>query len=214
MSEDSATARPPAERRDLRMALLEAAVESLLELGFSRTTTLEVQRRAGVSRGALLHHFPSKTELLVATIEHLAWMRGRDLKQRAQSLPAGDARIDVALDLLWECFGGPLFQVVAELTAVARTDAELGRALIRVEIVVHERIRRQASELFGPAIVSRPGYDQAFELTLHLMIGAASTAMLHGAPGRARADALVARWKALFPMLLAGTPGREKTHEQ
>ncbi|MCE9576165.1 MAG: TetR/AcrR family transcriptional regulator [Deltaproteobacteria bacterium] len=214
MSDDQAPADRPAERRDLRLALLEAAVASLLELGFARTTTLEVQRRAGVSRGALLHHFPSKAELLVATIEHLAWMRGRDLKERTRSLPAGDERIDAALDLLWECFGGPLFQVTAELTAVARTEPELGRALIRVEIVVHDRIRRQASELFGPAITSRPGYDHAFDLTLHLMIGAASTAMLHGAPGRARADALIARWKTHFPMLLAGTPGREKTHEQ
>jgi AcrR family transcriptional regulator len=108
--------RTQAQRRDeMRHALLEAAVDSLVELGFARTTTLEVQRRAGVSRGALLHHFPSKAELLVATIAHLAERRGRDLKQRSLSLPTGPARVDAVLDLLWESFAGPMFQVAISM---------------------------------------------------------------------------------------------------
>jgi AcrR family transcriptional regulator len=194
----------------MQKALLGAAVESLMELGFARTTTLEVQRRAGVSRGALLHHFPSKAELLVATIEHLAEMRGRDLKRRAASLPAGDARIEAVLDLLWESFGGPLFQVVTELKAAARTDPELRRVLTRVEQLVHERIRRQVSAMFGDSVTLRPGYDDAFELTLHFMIGLATTAMLHGQ--KPRVAALVSRWKDLFPSLLqARSPGAERT---
>ncbi|MGC9544677.1 helix-turn-helix domain-containing protein, partial [Streptomyces sp. UG1] len=42
-----------------RAQIVDAAVESLIEVGVAATTTLEVQRRAGVSRGALLHHFPT-----------------------------------------------------------------------------------------------------------------------------------------------------------
>jgi AcrR family transcriptional regulator len=80
------------QRRDeTRRALLDAAVESLIEVGFARTTTLEVQRRADVSRGALLHHFPSKAELLVAAVDHLAEMRARELKAFASQLPAEGA---------------------------------------------------------------------------------------------------------------------------
>src|SRR5205085_6681446 len=76
------------QRRDeTRRALLDAAVESLIEVGFARTTTLEVQRRANASRGALLHHFPSKTALLVAAVDHLAFMRGAQLKRLAAELP-------------------------------------------------------------------------------------------------------------------------------
>src|ERR1043165_7905892 len=76
------------QRRDeTRRALLDAAVESLIEVGFARTTTLEVQRRADVSRGALLHHFPSKAELLVAAVDHLAEMRARELKSLSSQLP-------------------------------------------------------------------------------------------------------------------------------
>src|SRR5690349_574800 len=112
------------QRRDeTRRALLDAAVESLIEVGFARTTTLEVQRRANVSRGALLHHFPSKAELMVAAIDHLAEMRARELKQLAQQLPEerdGRARTAAVLDLLWQCFSGTMFQVSMELRTAAR----------------------------------------------------------------------------------------------
>ena len=200
--------RTQAQRRDeMRKALLDAAVASLVELGFARTTTLEVQRRAGVSRGALLHHFPSKAQLLVATIAHLAEMRGRDLKQRAQSLPAGPRRIEAVLDLLWESFAGPMFQVAVELRAAARTDPELRDALTPTERIVLERILHQSTALFGKDVASRPGYAAAIDLTLHLMIGAATTACLHGE--ETRVAGLIAHWKSLFPLLLAGPLGTD-----
>src|SRR5437773_8551518 len=88
MPEAARVPRTQQQRRDeTRRALLDAAVESLIEVGFSRTTTLEVQRRADVSRGALLHHFPSKAELLVAAVDHLAEMRARELKALSSQLP-------------------------------------------------------------------------------------------------------------------------------
>src|SRR6476620_5052805 len=103
MPEAARTPRTQQQRRDeTRRALLDAAVESLIEVGFARTTTLEVQRRAEVSRGALLHHFPSKTELLVAAIDHLAELRAKELKRLAAELPderAGRARTDAVLEL-------------------------------------------------------------------------------------------------------------------
>src|SRR5689334_1357000 len=136
-------------REETRRALLDAAVESLIEVGFARTTTLEVQRRANVSRGALLHHFPSKAELLVAAIAHLAEMRAIELKRLSAALPAergatdssggggsgggktgrADARTDAVLGLLWQCFSGTFFQVAMELRTAARTDPELRPAL-------------------------------------------------------------------------------------
>lgn len=195
--------RTQAQRRDeTRRALLDAAVESLVEHGFAGTTTLEVQKKAGVSRGALLHHFPSKAELLVATIAHLAEMRGRDLKQRSSALPTGPARVEAVLELIWECFNGPLFQVGMELRAAARTEPELKGALTAAERDVHERILHQAATLFGPDIAARPGFEAAMELTLHLMMGAAMTTLLHNEP---RIQSRINQWKTLFPSLLEKT---------
>ncbi len=205
MEAPARTPRTQAQRRDdMRRLLLDAAVDSLVEHGFAGTTTLEVQRRAGVSRGALLHHFPSKAELLVATIGHLAEMRARDLKVRAAELPSGPSRVDAVLDLLWECFGGPLFQVSIELRAAARTEPELRRVLTVAERHMRDGILHQARAMMGKDIASAPGFETAMDLTLHLMIGTATTALLHGE--EARIGALIARWKTLFPAVLGASP--------
>src|SRR5689334_12843861 len=165
------------QRRDeTRGRILDAAVESLIEAGVAGTTTLEVQKRAEVSRGALLHHFPSKAELMAATIVHLAEMRGRELKAASATLPKGRARLGAVFDLAWQSFTGPLFYVAMDLRAAARTDPELKTALLETERVVHERLVAQYRELLGPRIGDHPRFAPAFEMTLQLMIGAAMTA--------------------------------------
>lgn len=192
------------QRRDeTRRALLDAAVESLIEVGFARTTTLEVQRRADVSRGALLHHFPSKAELLVAAVDHLAEMRARELKQFATALPEeknAKARTDAVLGLLWQCFSGTMFQVSMELRTAARTDPELRPVLATAERALRDRIFNQARTLFGKDVAEHPGLERALDLTLQLMIGAAMSAVLH--KEERRLDDLIDDWKALFPAVL------------
>ncbi|HSK03856.1 MAG TPA: helix-turn-helix domain-containing protein [Kofleriaceae bacterium] len=215
------------QRRDeTRRALLDAAVESLIEVGFARTTTLEVQRRADVSRGALLHHFPSKAELLVAAIAHLAEMRAIELKRLSSELPAdrrsgggrgapdGKAgtpgagpRTEAVLGLLWQCFSGTFFQVAMELRTAARTDPELRPVLASAERTLREGILAQARTLFGKEVADHPGLPRALDLTLQLMIGAAMSAVLHG--GDIQIDELIEDWKTLFPTVLAhGAPKR------
>jgi AcrR family transcriptional regulator len=193
------------QRRDeTRRALLDAAVESLIQVGFARTTTLEVQRRADVSRGALLHHFPSKAELLVASVDHLAEMRARELKQLAALLPEEKnqkARTDAVIGLLWQCFSGTFFQVAMELRTAARTDPELRPVLATAERALRDRIFAQARTLFGKDVAEHPGLERALDLTLQLMIGAAMSAVLH--KEERRLDDLIDDWKQLFPTVLA-----------
>lgn len=201
MPEAARAPRTQQQRRDeTRRALLDAAVESLIEVGFARTTTLEVQRRAEVSRGALLHHFPSKAELLVAAIAHLAEMRAAQLKQLAAGLPEGRARTDAVLGLLWQCFSGAFFQVTMELRTAARTDHELRPILMTAEKTLREGIIKQAKTLFGKDVAEHPGLERALDMTLQLMIGAAMSAVLHEDK---RLDDLIDDWKALFPTVLA-----------
>ena len=205
MPEPLRAPRTQQQRRDeTRRALLDAAVESLIEVGFARTTTLEVQRRADVSRGALLHHFPSKAELLVASVDHLAEMRARELKQLAGLLPEeknAKARTDAVIGLLWQCFSGTFFQVAMELRTAARTDPELRPVLATAERALRDRIFAQARTLFGKDVAEHPGLERALDLTLQLMIGAAMSAVLH--KEERRLDDLIDDWKQLFPTVLA-----------
>jgi len=218
-------------REETRRSLLDAAVQSLIEVGFARTTTLEVQRRADVSRGALLHHFPSKAELLVAAVDHLAEMRAREMKAFASQLPpergergdreaaapgepapGDDPRTGAVLDLLWQCFSGTFFKVSMELRTAARTDPDLRRVLTAAERSLRDRIVAQSRTLFGRAVAEHPGLERALDLTLQLMIGAAMTGVLHRDDARLRE--LIDDWKALFPLVLGSASARGQASPQ
>src|SRR3954454_11663977 len=115
----------------MQQRLLDATLESLVERGYRGTTTLEVQKRADVSRGALLHHFTSRSELILAAVEHLMRERVAAVRQLAdEAAPQGRRRIEWAVAALWSTFEGPLFSAALELWLAARTDADLRAALV------------------------------------------------------------------------------------
>ena len=193
-------------------AILDATVAAIVELGYARTTTLEVQRRAEVSRGALLHHFPSKAELMAEVIHHLALLRGRELKELAAKLPAaGDDRVSVALALLWESFTGPLALVALELRTAARTEPELARILASAERTLRDNIGRQWRHLFGEEIANGPGFEVALDLSLHVMIGVAMSTSLH--PDPQRVQSLLDAWRNTFLYLVHTGGNAEKESE-
>ena len=212
MPEAARVPRTQQQRRDeTRRALLDATVESLIEVGFARTTTLEVQRRANASRGALLHHFPSKTDLLVAAVDHLAEMRARELKQLAGQLPSesdGRARTNAVLELLWQCFSGTFFQVAMELRTAARTDPELKPVLVAAERALRDRIVMQSRSLFGKDVAEHAGLERALDFTLQFFIGSAMSAVLHA---DARINDLIEDFKALFPAVLTQATTKRRT---
>jgi AcrR family transcriptional regulator len=124
---------PQVERtRAMRLRLLESTVDCLVELGWAGTTTTVVSRRAGVSRGAQLHHFPSKQALVVAAVEHLTDRRRDEMSGSVASLPA-QRRIRGVLEILAAQFVSPVFFAALELWVAARTDAELRESVAPLE---------------------------------------------------------------------------------
>src|SRR3954447_10574766 len=125
------TSRTQAERRSqTQQALLNATVASLAEQGYAGTSTTGVARRAGVSRGAQTHHFPTKAELVVAAVEHVFATHEALFTEAFADLPEADRRLDRAVDLLWNIIRGDSYQAILELVVAARTDADL-------QVVVH-----------------------------------------------------------------------------
>ena len=117
-----------AERTALtRTKLLDAAASCLAELGYGRTSTTEICRRAGVSRGAQLHHFPTKADLVSAALDHVFERRVDEFRALMETLPSGPERIDGAIDVLWSVFQGETFAAWFELATAARTEPELQR---------------------------------------------------------------------------------------
>ncbi len=192
----TAPARTPQQERSraTRQRLLDATIECLIERGWSGTTTTVVAERAGVSRGAQLHHYPTRAALVVAAVEHLCQRRGEEI--RAESLAERDqpaaGRVDRVIDLFAAAFTGPLFVAALELWVAARTDAELRRALVPLEARVGRTMHRLAVELLG-ADESRPGVRPAVQATLDLLRGLGVANML--GDDSARREPILTAWK-------------------
>jgi AcrR family transcriptional regulator len=141
-----------------RAALVEAAVECLIEDGYAATTTIEVARRAGVSRGAQLHHFPSKAELLTAAVGQLYERRMAEFRKALADVEPGADRFDAAVDLLWSMFAGPTFVAWAEVWLAARTDPDLRVAVIEMD----QRCTKESQAIFDELFPPEPGVDPGF----------------------------------------------------
>src|SRR6202046_3065974 len=116
---------------ETRRRLLDATVACLFERGYARTTTTEIATRAGVSRGAQLHHFPRKDELVVGALEHVFELRLRDLSAAiAEPRPGNrEHRLAAIIDSMWPMFKGPTFYAWLELVVASRTDPALNDAV-------------------------------------------------------------------------------------
>ena len=109
---------------ETRRRLLDATVACLFERGYAGTTTTEIASRAGVSRGAQLHHFPRKDELVVSALEHVFELRLAEMSAAIAEPPPGNRenRVAVLIDAMWPMFKGPTFYAWLELVVASRTD--------------------------------------------------------------------------------------------
>jgi AcrR family transcriptional regulator len=148
-----------------RAAILNATIEQLAEHGYGRTTTVEVAERAGVSRGALVHHFSTRSDLVLSALEYLCERRLEDLEAGIAALSTTEDRLSAFVDLMWSTFEGPLFVAQLELWMAARTDPELFALLLPLERGFGKRL----SELYAEALGD--GAGAFYELTKHLMRG-------------------------------------------
>jgi|1186.fasta_scaffold147844_1 AcrR family transcriptional regulator len=154
----SARGRTPQNERRARTvsALLDAALESLAEVGYAATNARVVARRAGVSQGAATYHFPSRAELIVAALEELANRSEAQLRSKIPSLPRGARKRRLAvIDLLHELFSGPLFVAWARLWFAAAEDEELRDEMRPVERRAWNRLIAAITELL-PELADDP----------------------------------------------------------
>lgn len=121
-----------------RKAILDAAVNCFVELGYSRTTTAVIAEYAGVSRGAMMHHFPSRLAVIKAVVGHLHKLRLQEYMELMKNIDTPDtslsrAAIQKSVEAAWKYVNLPSFVAYQELLAASRTDPELSDVLERVE---------------------------------------------------------------------------------
>lgn len=178
---------------ETRALLLDATIEALTEVGYAALTTTDVVRRAGLSRGAQVHHFPHKTDLVNGAIERLARRTRHDMQAEARSLPNDMDRVEAVLELLWSTYRGPLFWAGMELTVAGRTEVELQPALEVLEHEVGTTLLELCRNIFGDDASTNQDLRRAVELSMYFMTGAAVAGMQKPA---AWLDDLMVSWRS------------------
>ena len=169
---------------DTRGRILDAAVDCLFLYGYSGTTTTQIAKRAKVSRGAQLHHFPSKAELVSSAVEHVIQRRMVEFRQAFEALPPGIDSGDAAIDILWSMVSGRTFGAWLEVTVAARTDPELALRVDEVNAGFNEGVRLVFRQLF-PELQEHRGFIEIVpEYVFAVLDGLALHHLRQEQPGR------------------------------
>jgi len=193
-----------------RERLLDATVESLIEVGYSRTTTTAVCSKAGLSRGAQVHHFPRKEEMVIEAIAHMAKQQRSELLGQENRLPQGPERISVLLERIVEFFGDRIFYAALELWVAARTDEVLHESLLDFERAVASNLTELWRELGGDA-ASSSKFTDIIELTMDIARGMSLQKILHN--DETRNKRLLKVWKEMVSLTLAQNNDDQTTAE-
>ncbi len=181
----------------MRERLLDATVDCLARLGYAGTTTTEIAKRARVSRGAQLHHYPRKEDLVIASVEHVFRLRLEDFGKAFAGVPPGTDRRPIAVELLWTMFQGPVFHAWLELVVASRTDKALREALRAMTERFQGDLKVYFEEIFGPSPLTTD-FDLIPAFMFSLMEGMAMRAIVGNDQENQRILDLLKRYSTLF----------------
>lgn len=162
---------------DTRSRVLDATVELLAERGYAGTTTRLAAARAGVSQGALQHHFRSRSDLCVSAMSLLVQRLSGEFRTSVPSIVDPVERFGAIADRLMDVFRGPTFVAGLELRLAARTDPALREALRGLDRELDDTLEAGAIEML-PELANHPGFGDLLEATMASIRGVAVAHMV------------------------------------
>lgn len=166
--------RPQAERSaDTRAKLIQAAIVCLHRVGYSATTITTVAEEAGVSRGAMTHQFPAKTDLMLAVVEAVFEEDGA-LYDRTTATMDPVTWLRVLPDTMWEVMSRPAGIAVMEIMLASRSDQSLGEPLRALQSRIDQQAHRWSNERIRAAgLEPHPEAEAVHELYVAAVRGLA-----------------------------------------
>ena len=159
-----------------RDTILDAALDCFITIGYASTTTAKIADRARVSRGAMLHHFPSKSELIQAAVEYLHGkllaLYATSIEKVTHNLPV-DERNRQGLQGYWRYLSSDLFIAYHELCVAGRTDPELQHILQDSIARFDENVAESTARLFPEWSERSELFEMAMDITKFVMEGMA-----------------------------------------
>ena len=130
-------ARTQQQRREGTIArVLDASIDTIIEVGYARTSAALIAKRAQVSDGAIFRHFPTMRDLMAATLAEAGRRQLQTATTRFADIPTGKPALEEALTIISDLTGNPTNAVIHELWVAARTDDKL-RDKVREAMTVY-----------------------------------------------------------------------------
>ncbi|MFE1598905.1 TetR/AcrR family transcriptional regulator [Methylobacterium sp. ID0610] len=188
-----------------RDRLIRAALDEIFEVGYHAATTHQIAERASVSRGALLHHFPARADIILAAMETLLEGGTAEIKAASRQVQAGTLPLSDFVEFLWQLFSGRFFYLSMEMIIEARNDSALRDRLIPVVQRFHAALDAIWVEFCDAE--TRPPREARIilNLTVNLMRGMGVQTVLRPDPDYFRD--MIEAWKAVLPLLIGGPAG-------
>lgn len=174
--------------------LMQATLDALYERGYARITTSEIAERAGVSRGALMHHYATKEELVAVSVEQLLHESTAEIRSWLGRVRSGDLKLDDFLDHLWEMYSGRLLFITIEHITESRHNDALRASLVPVVREFHIALDATWREFFRGTSLSRDEVETVLNATTCLFRGMGLQTVLR--QDQAYYQSLLMHWKA------------------
>ncbi len=163
-----------------RQLIIEAAIKCLVDLGYARTTTTVIAAKAGLARGAMLHHFPSKIGIIRAAVDYLHAKRLRAFRKAMAKEPgAGADHVRMGVEGYWAHVKHPWFVAFFEMAVAARTDKELAAILFPAQEAFEHEWYQASLELFPEWKRKGENFVLGFDLSRYVLEGMAISFLTH-----------------------------------
>lgn len=162
-----------------RGQIIRAAIRCIVELGYPNTTTVKISEKAGMSRGATLHHFPSKIDIIRAAVEFIFEKRIQAFRRSIKEIPSDADMAHLAVQAYSAQLDHPLYVALFELSVAARTDRELGSILQPAQKAFDREWYETAWALFTDWHSDREAFELALTLSQQLMEGMTVSQFTH-----------------------------------
>jgi len=181
-----------------RARILDHATRLFAEVGYSAASNSRIAEAAGLTRGAMLYHFPTREALIDATVEYIQNERGRMLAAAADDAPHGADMMDHAIDAYWRLLRLPAFRAFAELEAVAKTDPDVAQRIAKAQADFDQA---HAGETFSRLLSAGGGarFQASRDLARFMLEGLARATLTYDS--EARIENLLAVIKRAIHML-------------
>lgn len=190
-----------------RTRLIEATMRCLVTHGYANTTTPRVAEEAGLSRGAMMHHFENGAALIKATITELHERRLRAFRRAAEK---PDHEVGNLVETYWRQLQKPAFVAFHELAVAARTNTDLAIIMKPLQEEFREKFNAQAEQLFPEWRDKPEEFALAMNLSQTILEGMAISVQTGGmAPSRV--EPMLRHLERQIEMLMPKAKGRTRS---